>query len=66
MDTSNTYKAFLDSETCKQVSPREHKELDKLMMQKIVGPAGMFVFSIDRELTERARQQTREAASSVY
>ncbi len=66
MDTSNTYKAFLDSETCKQVSLREHKELDKLMMQKIVGPAGMFVFSIDRELTERARQQTREAASSVY
>ncbi|MCY3884336.1 MAG: phytanoyl-CoA dioxygenase family protein [Gammaproteobacteria bacterium] len=66
MDTSNTYKAFLDSETSKKVSAREHKELDKLMMHKIVGPAGMFVFSIDNELTERARQQSREAAASVY
>lgn len=66
MDTSGTYKAFLNSETQKQITAREHKELDHLLMHKIVGPAGMYVFSVDDELTERARQQSRTATASVY
>ena len=65
MDTSATYKAFLASAARDQLSERERKELDKLMVHKIVGPAGVFAITVDPELTERARAQQAEAAS-VY
>lgn len=58
MDTSATYKAFLASDACCQVNERERKELDKLMIHKIAGPAGLFAIAIDDELTQRVRQQT--------
>ena len=65
MDTSATLKAFHKSAAYEQVTERERKELDKLMIHKIMGPAGMFAITIDQELTERAREQ-RAAAASVY
>ena len=65
MDTSGTYKAFLDSDAYQQVSERERKEIEKLMIHKIAGPAGLFAIGIDRELTERVRQQAT-ASRSVY
>ena len=58
MDTSGTYKAFLESDACGRVSTRERKELEKLMIHKIVGPAGLFAIGIDEELTERVRAQS--------
>jgi len=65
MDTSATYKAFLASAARQPLTERERKELDKLMVHKIVGPAGVFAITVDPELTERARTQQAEAAS-VY
>lgn len=65
MDTSATLKAFLKSDAHAQVTERERKELDKLMIHKIMGPAGMFAITIDEELTARAREQ-RNAPASVY
>ena len=65
MDTSGTFKAFLESEACRQVTGRERKELEKLMIHKIVGPAGLFAIGIDKELTERVRQQAA-GPRSVY
>ena len=65
MDTSATLKAFHKSDAYGQVTERERKELDKLMIHKIMGPAGMFAITIDEELTERAREQ-RAVAASVY
>ena len=53
MDTSATLKAFLKSDAHAQVTERERKELDKLMIHKIMGPAGMFAITIDEELTAR-------------
>ena len=65
MDTSATYKAFLASPASGQVTEREGKELDQLMVHKIMGPAGMFAITTDPALTERARRQQAEQAS-VY
>ncbi|MDE0422591.1 MAG: phytanoyl-CoA dioxygenase family protein [Gammaproteobacteria bacterium] len=65
MDTSGTYKAFLESDACQQVTERERKEVEKLMVHKIVGPGGLFAIGIDKELTERVRQQAA-TARSVY
>ena len=65
MDTSATLKAFLASDACKQVTERERKEVDNLMLHKIAGPAGVFAITVDAELTERARGQ-QAAAASVY
>ena len=64
MDTSATLKAFHKSPAYEQVTERERKELDKLMIHKIMGPAGMFAITVDEELTERAREQ--RVAASVY
>ena len=65
MDTSATYKAFLKSDAHDQVTARERKELDQLMVHKIMGPAGLFAITVDEELTARARAQ-RQAQASVY
>jgi len=40
------------------VTERERKEVEKLMVHKIAGPAGLFAIGIDKELTERVRKQS--------
>lgn len=65
MDTSATFKHFLASDACNQVSERVLKEIEKLMVHKIAGPAGLFAITTDEELTQRVREQ-RQAAASVY
>lgn len=64
MDTSATYKAFLASDACRQVTERERTELEQLLVHKIAGPAGVFAITVDQELTARARRQPSER--SVY
>ncbi len=64
MDTSATYKAFLASDAYHEVTERERKDLEQLMVHKIAGPAGVFAITVDAELTERVRKQP--TASSVY
>ena len=65
MDTSATFKAFLDSPAYAEVTERERKEVDKLMVHKIMGPAGMFAITVDDALTQRARRNAAQPAS-VY
>ena len=65
MDTSATYKAFLASDAYHGITERERREVERLMVQKIVGPAGVFAFAIDEELTERARRR-RDDRESLY
>lgn len=66
MDTSKTFKSFLKSEACRQVTERDRVELENLMIHKIVGPAGVFAITIDDELTERVRRQQGSARPSAY
>ena len=66
MDTSATFKAFLASEAYDGVTARERKELDKLMVHRIMGPAGMFAITVDEELTARARAQQGEGSQAAY
>ncbi len=65
MDTSATLKAFHASEASDGVTERERKEVDRLMIHKIMGPAGMFAITVDEELTARVRAQAG-AARSLY
>ena len=60
MDTSATYKAFLASDAYQQVTERERKELERLLVHKIAGPAGVFAITVDEELTARVRRQPSE------
>ena len=61
MDTSNMYKTFLASDAPHQLTARECKELDNLMVHKIMGPAGLFAITTDDELTQRVRDQMASA-----
>ena len=65
MDTSATYKAFLASDAYQGVTERERKELDDLMVHRIVGPGGMFAITVDEELTARRRER-QAAQASIY
>ena len=57
MDTSGTFKSFLDSDASDQVTARELREVDKLMVHKITGPAGLFAITVD--------QRTYQASSGT-
>ena len=64
MDTSHTFKSFTASDAYQQVTERVRKEIEKLMVHKIAGPAGLFAITTDAELTERLREKRQ--AASVY
>ena len=66
MDTSHTYKQFLESDAIKQTTPRVQKEIENLMVHKIAGPAGLFAITTDGDLTERIRTRQRRLAASIY
>ncbi len=61
MDTSNSYKTFLESDAADQLTARDCKELDNLMVHKIMGPAGLFAITTDDDLTKRVRDQMASA-----
>ena len=61
MDTSNIYKTFLESDAADQLTERDCKELDNLMVHKIMGPAGLFAITTDDDLTKRVRDQMASA-----
>ena len=66
MDTSGAYRAFLDSDVSGQVTDCEQRELGKLMVHKIKGPAGLFAITVDGELTEQLREQAGPAQGIRY
>jgi ectoine hydroxylase-related dioxygenase (phytanoyl-CoA dioxygenase family) len=54
MDTSRLYKDFIHSPLIEELTARERKELEALMVNKIDGPRGKFAITIDEELSELA------------
>jgi hypothetical protein len=43
---------------------RERRELEDLMLHRIVGPQGVFAIASDDELTERLRSRGKAPAAS--
>ena len=54
-DTTAPFRSWLASDVPAQMSERERRELETLMLHRIVGPQGVFAISPDAELTERLR-----------
>ena len=55
MDTSRPYKDFIHSDFVDELTPLEQKELEAIMVNKMVGPAGHLAITVDEELTEKIR-----------
>ena len=55
MDTSRPYKDFIHSSFVEELTPLERKELEEIMVNKMVGPAGHLAITVDAELTEKIR-----------
>ena len=53
MDTSRPYKDFIHSPLAKELTALEHKELEAIMVNKMVGPQGHLAITVDEELTEK-------------
>lgn len=51
IDMSQPYKAFINSSLARQLTDRERKDIEKLMVHKIVGPLGQYAITIDEELS---------------
>ncbi len=66
MDVSATFKAYIESMVPAQLSARERRDLEKLMLHRISGPAGLFAITTDAVLTERVRALRAPARSSAY
>ena len=50
-DTSATYKTFVDSPVTSELTTLEMKEIEALMVHRIVGPGGSWAITVDPELT---------------
>ena len=53
MDTSVPYKNFIHSPLAEELTELEQKELEAVMVNKMVGPAGHLAITVDDELTDR-------------
>ena len=53
MDTSRPYKDFIHSPFVEELTALEQKELEAIMVNKMVGPGGHLAITVDQELTER-------------
>ena len=53
MDTSRPYKDFINSSLAGELTALEHKELESIMVNKMVGPQGHLAITVDEELTEK-------------
>ncbi len=56
MDTSRPYKDFIHSPLVEELTELERKELEAIMVNKMVGPGGHLAITVDEELTEKIRQ----------
>lgn len=61
-DTSAPYRAFVDSPAANELTDLERKEMQALMVHKIVGPGGAWAITVDKELTEMAKGNGTVAA----
>ena len=52
-DSGAAFKTFLESAAWTEITDRERRELESLLVYEIVGPRGRQAITVDRELTER-------------
>ena len=52
-----TYKDFIHSPLVEELTELERKELEAIMVNKMVGPGGHLAITVDEELTEKIRQR---------
>ena len=64
MDTSATYKRFLDSDAYHNVTERERKEVYNLMVHQINGPAGNWAITTDPDLSKTVQENLKQR--SIY
>ena len=57
MDTSRPYKDFIHSPLVEELTELEQRELEAIMVNKMVGPGGHLAITVDEELTEKIRQR---------
>ena len=63
-DTSGPYKAFLKSAVGGDLTPLELREIEALMVHRIVGPGGSWAITVDQALTEQTRREDEQTARS--
>ncbi len=63
-DTSGPYRTFLKSEASGHLTALELREIEALMVHRIVGPGGSWAITVDQELTEQTRRNGEQAAGS--
>ena len=63
-DTSGPYKTFLESDASRDLTALELREIEALMVHRIVGPGGSWAITVDQELTERTRRDGASAAGN--
>ena len=63
-DTSDAYKAFVESDAANHLTALELREMEALMVHRIVGPGGSWAITVDQELTERTRRGDAQTAAN--
>jgi hypothetical protein len=64
-DTTAPFRSWLASDVPAQLTERERRELENLMLHRIVGPLGVFAIAPDDALTERLRARG-QGPSATY
>jgi hypothetical protein len=64
-DTTAPFRSWLASDVPDQLTERERRELETLMLHRITGPQGVFAIAPDDELTARLRARGK-APSATY
>jgi len=64
-DTTAPFRSWLESDVPAQMTERERRDLEDLMLHRIVGPQGVFAIAPDDELTARVRTRGK-ALSATY
>jgi hypothetical protein len=63
-DTTAPFRSWLASDVPAQLTERERRELETLMLHRIVGPQGVFAIAPDDALTERLRARGQGPAAT--
>jgi ectoine hydroxylase-related dioxygenase (phytanoyl-CoA dioxygenase family) len=63
-DTTAPFRSWLESDVPDQLTERERRELEDLMLHRITGPQGVFAIAPDEALTERVRARGKAPAAT--
>ncbi|HLK26076.1 MAG TPA: phytanoyl-CoA dioxygenase family protein [Caulobacteraceae bacterium] len=63
-DTTAPFRSWLESDVPAQLSERERREFEELMLHRITGPQGVFAIAPDDALTERVRARGRSPSAA--